>query len=435
MVPTIQTKDRLVGAAHFKRENPMSDRFGVEKFHHIEYYCGDANSTYRRWSVGLGMELVAKSDNSTGNSKYASYVLRSRDLVFVFTAPYGQPEASGGGGGDAAGSSVPHPAFDRNEANKFFADHGLAVKAVGLQVDDAAVAYEKAVANGAVGVLAPKDVGENVVMAEIKLYGDVVLRFVSGDLGGPFLPGYVAAGPASQAPPGAAPVDRTYGLERLDHCVGNVPDMLAAYNYLVSATGFHEFAEFTAEDVGTVDSGLNSIVAASNNEMVLFPINEPTFGTKRKSQIQTYLEQNGGGGVQHLALKTDDIFRTLRAMRKMEDTVGFELMPRPSDKYYKELRAKVGDKLTEKEYAQCEELGILVDKDDQGILLQVFTKPVGDRPTLFLEVIQRIGCLREERKSNGEVHKKQAGGCGGFGKGNFKELFKSVEEYESTLDV
>ena len=95
----------------------------------------------------------------------------------------------------------------------------------------------------------------------------------------------------------------------------------------------------------------------------------------------------------------------------------------------------MGDKLTEKEYAQCEELGILVDKDDQGILLQVFTKPVGDRPTLFLEVIQRIGCLREERKSNGEVHKKQAGGCGGFGKGNFKELFKSVEEYESTLDV
>ena len=297
---------------------------------------------------------------------------------------------------------------------------------------DAEEAYNAAVANGAVGKVSPvvlkssspdEPEGE-MKLAEVLLYGEVHLRFISGNYQGHFLPGY-------------APVDSpdiSFGLQRLDHCVGNVPNMLEAYNYLVNVTGFHEFAEFTAEDVGTVDSGLNSIVAASNNEMVLFPINEPTFGTKRKSQIQTYLEQNIGAGVQHLALKTDDIFSTLRHMRKAETLVGFELMPRPSDKYYRELRNKVGDSLTEEQYKTCEQLGILVDKDDQGVLLQVFTRPVGDRPTLFIEIIERVGCMREVKRKQ-EVKMEQAAGCGGFGKGNFKELFKSVEEYEATLDV
>ena len=148
------------------------------------------------------------------------------------------------------------------------------------------------------------------------------------------------------------------------------------------------------------------------------------------------MEHNCGAGVQHLALKTDDIFRTLREMRKVESLTGFELMPRPSDKYYKELRNKIGESLTEDQYLTCEELGILVDKDDQGVLLQVFTKPVCDRPTLFIEIIERVGCMREQRDEKlNKVEAVQAAGCGGFGKGNFKELFKSVEEYEATLDV
>jgi len=305
-----------------------------------------------------------------------------------------------------------------------------------ILVDDASAAYHAAVANGAEGRLEPTELKPihadepsqgTTTISEILLYGDAVLRFVSGDYTGPFLPGYQPVECAEK---------RCYGLERLDHIVGNVSDMLETYNYLARATGFHEFAEFTSEDVGTVDSGLNSIVAASNNEMVLLPINEPTFGTKRKSQIQTYLEQNAGPGVQHMALKTDDIFHTLRHIREMSTLVGFELMPRPSEQYYRDLPAKIGDDLSDSEYKQVHELGILVDKDDQGVLLQVFTKPVGDRPTLFLEIIQRVGCLRERKDAHQKVVEVvQAAGCGGFGKGNFKELFKSVEEYESTLGV
>jgi 4-hydroxyphenylpyruvate dioxygenase len=429
----IQTKEKLVGAAHFKRVNPMSDRFDVKKFHHIEFYCGDGNNTYRRFSAGLGMKVVAKSDNSTGNNAYASYVLKSGELNFTFTAPYQVQSADGEERKDAPG--VPHPAFDQEHAFQFFKAHGLAVKAVGILVGDAEQAYNAAVANGAVGKVSPQTLkpsqeGEpqgEMKLAEVLLYGEtseVHLRFISGDYQGHFLPGYA---PVESA-------DISFGLKRLDHCVGNVPDMLKAYNYLVNVTGFHEFAEFTAEDVGTIDSGLNSIVAASNNEMVLFPINEPTFGTKRKSQIQTYLDQYVGAGVQHLALKTENIFNTLRHMRKAEMLVGFELMPRPSEKYYRELKIKVGDSLTDEQYKTCEELGILVDKDDQGVLLQVFTRPVGDRPTLFIEIIERVGCMREVKKKE-KVQMEQAAGCGGFGKGNFKELFKSVEEYEATLDV
>ncbi|MCG8462780.1 MAG: hypothetical protein MI919_41370, partial [Holophagales bacterium] len=198
---------------------------------------------------------------------------------------------------------------------------------------------------------------------------------------------------------------------------------------------FHEFAEFTAEDVGTVDSGLNSIVLANNNEYVLLPINEPTFGTKRKSQIQTYLEQNEGAGLQHLALKTNDIFSCLRKMRAVSDRGGFEFMPRPSDEYYRKLPNRIGDSLTPEQYAAAEELGILVDKDDQGVLLQIFTKPVSDRATIFLEIIQRVGCEYVQKGKNGAATVMQKGGCGGFGKGNFTELFKSIENYERTLAV
>jgi 4-hydroxyphenylpyruvate dioxygenase len=182
--------------------------------------------------------------------------------------------------------------------------------------------------------------------------------------------------------------------------------------------------------VGTVNSGLNSVVLASNNELVLLPLNEPTHGGARKSQIQTYLEQHRGPGVQHLALKTDDIFATVAAMREAGAAGGgFALMERPRAEYYAALRARLGaDALSEAQAAQCEALGILADRDDQGVLLQVFTKPVGDRATLFLEVIQRIGCDDGQRAE-------QAGGCGGFGKGNFHELFRAIEDYETKAGI
>ena len=179
-------------------------------------------------------------------------------------------------------------------------------------------------------------------------------------------------------PPTSFP-ELDYGIRRLDHAVGNVPELAPAVNYVKKFTGFHEFAEFTAEDVGTNESGLNSVVLANNDEMVLLPLNEPVYGTKRKSQIETYLEHNEGAGVQHLALMSSDIFRTLREMRKRSCVGGFEFMPSPPPTYYKNLKKRAGDVLSDEQIKECEELGILVDRDDQGTLLQIFTKPIGDR--------------------------------------------------------
>jgi len=419
-----EQKRKLVGFDNFVRHNPRSDRFESRKFHHIEFYCGDATNTAARFSWGLGMPLVAKSDQSTGNLTYASYVLKSHDLVFTFTAPYSSKVSQ-------QGSITPHPAFSPNEADQFFTKHGLGVKAVGILVTDAAKAYQASIENGSHHTMKPQvlvdaKTGTKLTIAEVKLYGDVVLRFVSPDADQPFkgvfLPNYEEV----QSP------SFTYGITKLDHAVGNVHNLLDTIDYISKFTGFHEFAEFVAEDVGTVDSGLNSMVLANNNEKILLPVNEPTFGTKRKSQIQTYLEQNEGEGLQHLALKTNDIFLTVREMRQRSHLGGFSFMPAPSDSYYRSLPKKIGNILTESQYAELEELGLLADKDDQGVLLQIFTKPLGDRPTIFIEIIQRIGCAIETDEF-GDVDQK--GGCGGFGKGNFSELFKSIEEYEKTLNV
>jgi 4-hydroxyphenylpyruvate dioxygenase len=477
-----------------KRHNPRTDRFPVKRFHHVEFWTADATTAARRFAAGLGMTLVAKSDQSTGNPVYASYALQSGELVLAFTAPYSRravqlaAEASArtGCAPNAAGSRVPLPHYDQKQAFDFVAAHGLAVRAVGLEVDDAAAAFKESVAGGAVPVLSPTALGgegeQQQTIAEVVLYGDVVLRYVSSESsGGGAVTGSPAATPraASTIPflAGWEPVpdapQLNYGIERLDHAVGNVPDLAKAQRYLQAFTGFHEFAEFTADDVGTVDSGLNSVVLANNAENVLLPVNEPTFGTRRKSQIQTYLEQNEGAGLQHLALKTADIFATLRAMRRAAAAgAGLEFMPRPSDAYYRGLKDKVTLNgalpcpLTDAQLSECEELGVLVDRDDQGTLLQIFTRPLGDRPTVFVEIIQRVGCMRavgvdgepvgsdakaQEAVAVAEpaaeaaaaaaaapaaaVRMEQAGGCGGFGKGNFSELFKSIEDYERTLDV
>lgn len=263
-----------------------------------------------------------------------------------------------------------------------------------------------------------------MIISEIGMFGDTVIRWVSGDFDGPALPNYQ---PVAH-PEGAG---TTYGIIRLDHAVSNVPNLFDAVDYLMNSVGLHEFSEFTAEDVGTVDSGLNSMVLASNNEFVLLPINEPTTGTRRKSQIQTYLDHNNGPGLQHMALTTADIFVTMRELRKRSFCGGFEFMPKPSVEYYQKVRGRIGeDALTEKQFKELEELGLLADRDDQGILLQVFTKPLGDRPTIFIEIIQRIGCDKDDKGNK----KEQAAGCGGFGKGNFSELFKSIENFEKQME-
>ncbi|CAM0946640.1 unnamed protein product [Alopecurus aequalis] len=402
------------------RVNPRSDRFPVLSFHHVEFWCADAASAAGRFSFALGAPLAARSDLSTGNSSHASHLLRSGALAFLFTAPYAPPPQDAA---DAA-ATASIPSFSADAARKFSAAHGLAVRSVAIRVADAAEAFHTSVAGGARPAFAPADLGRGFGLAEVELYGDVVLRFVSHPDGDdvPFLPGFEGV-----SRPGA--VD--YGLTRFDHVVGNLPEMAPVAAYIKGFMGFHEFAEFTAEDVGTAESGLNSVVLANNSEAVLLPLNEPVHGTKRRSQIQTYLDYHGGPGVQHIALASSDVLRTLREMRARSAMGGFEFMEPPQAKYYEGVRRLAGDVLSEAQIKECQELGVLVDRDDQGVLLQIFTKPVGDRPTFFLEMIQRIGCM--EKDEVGQEYQK--GGCGGFGKGNFSELFKSIEDYEKSLEA
>ena len=420
---------KLVGYDNFVRHNPHSDRFEVKRFHHLEITCGDAKSTAAVLCTALGFRPLAHSNMMTGNTTYASYVVGSGSTTFVCTAPYGDPSST------TSVKPPPNPSFVPANARDKFAKHGLHVSAVGILVTDAAYAHARAVAGGAASLSPPtKDEETGVVTAEVCLYpgGDAALRFVSGEHLDtiPFLPGYQK----SMAYGIDAPGGGTYGIERIDHVVGNVPDLLAAVDYITAACGFHEFAEFTAEDVGTVDSGLNSMVLASNTEAVLLPVNEPTGGGKRKSQILTYLEQHGGPGVQHIALKTNDIFATVAAMRAAHRACGgFELMERPREQYYDKLRERLGEGVIDDETArQCRELGILADADDQGVLLQIFTKPIGDRSTLFLEIIQRVGCTKDPVT---KARIDQTPGCGGFGKGNFHELFRAIEEYETRAGI
>lgn len=440
-----------------------SETIGTKRFHHVEFYCGDARSTANHFAISLGMSITGMTSQATGNDRCVSYGLESEEnFRLLLTAPYSRARASS----DQKNTSddqeeydapLSMPNFSVEGAHNFFQKHGLAARAVGVEVEDARVAFEASVARGAVPVLepsflptcpaqlrssSPDDNNNNsgCYIAEVELYGDVTLRYVSfpktdnADTDAsissctttqPFLP--------HLAPVEKSTMRESYGIYRIDHAVGNVHDLQEAYSRILGFTGFHEFAEFTSEDVGTVDSGLNSVVLASDSEEVLFPINEPTSG-RRKSQIQTYLEQNEGPGLQHLALKTKDIFKTVRKMRQSQENLfGFELMKRPSDNYYKELPERLGDQLTQEQYKELEELGILADSDEEGILLQLFTKPIGDRPTFFFEIIQRIGCvIAYEEETEVAIERP---GCGGFGQGNFRELFKSIEEHEKTLKV
>ena len=528
--------DELKGFDSFVRKNPKTDKIDVLKFHHVEFSCGDATTTYKRYVLGLGMKLISKSDLSTGNSLHASYTIRSGECTMMFTAPYGkstsidssgkiagskvtsdvgvrgdvdEDEQKSNGGReefidtsdftqkmlvtpsnmkmlgldgtddlklknglasvekasglpivdtpllDAALSKLSHPFpdFDISDFDRFFKKHGLGVKVIAIEVEDVRKAYDtlldesmkfnekeggksKSKSIQRVSVTEPTTVVEQggsrgyVKYAEIMLYGDVVLRLVSSEktFNGKFWPNFQDVKEKESALPESIAPRGDYGIYRFDHVVGNLYDLTATRRRIASITGFHDFAEFTAADVGTVDSGLNSVVLASNNEMVLLPLNEPTYGTKRKSQIQTYLELNNGEGVQHMALFTKDIFYTLERMRSVQTLGGFEFVPNQGKDYYERLKVRLGDSLTPEQYSKCEELGILADKDDQGVLLQIFTKPVGDKPTLFLEIIQRVGCNVGEDGN-------QKPGCGGFGKGNFRDLFKSIEDYEQSLSI
>ncbi|KAI3940170.1 hypothetical protein MKW92_019667 [Papaver armeniacum] len=420
---------KLVGHANFIRKNPKSDRFRVKHFHHLEFWCTDAINVAQRFSYGLGMPITAKSDLSTGNTVHASYLLHSGDLNILFTAPY-SPSVAEIPRHSIISSTASIPTFDYSAAYAFSTSHGLAVRAIAVEVDDAESAFNISVSYGARPSHPPVEVNNGIIISEIQLFGDVILRFISfknSDPGVNFLPCFKGM---KDGEPLASKDLEDFGIRGLDHVAGNVMSLAEVISYVKMFSGFHEFAQFTIDDItGKIESGLNSTMLANNGESVLLAISEPVYGTERKSQIQTYLEHNQGEGVWHMAVASKDIFTTLKEMKK-RSLHGFEFMPPPPPTYYKSLKHRIGENvLKDEQIIECEELGILVDKDDQGVILQIFTKPVGDRPTVLLEIIQRIGCLEQDEEGNII----QKGGCGGFGKGNISALFKSVEEYEKNI--
>lgn len=410
---------RMVGADKFVRHNPMSDKFPVTDFDHMEIYCSDANAAAARFSISFGMQILSRSDIDNGNQRYTGVVVGCGAIRLSFVAPYWT---------EAPPSKVhyadPFPDFNRQQVHDFVARHGLAGHCVAFNVEDAKVAFERAVASGAKAVTRPVTVADehgSLTYSEIEYYRDVQIRFIQGrsvTYRGHFMPGY------RDFP---LRPETSYGLRRIDHIVSNVPVLTEVVDHLEHVLGFHEFGEFTAEDVGTVDSGLNSMVMANNEETILLPINEPTFGTRRKSQIQSFIEHHQGPGLQHVAVHTNDILATVAKMKNASALGGIDFMPNPGRKYYEEHVPRKMGKLIEKDLIdECAAHGILIDRDDEGTLLQIFTKPLPDRPTLFFEIIQRLGCPGP----NG----KQKPACGGFGKGNFGALFKSIEDWEKARD-
>uniref|UniRef100_A0ACD6A952 Uncharacterized protein n=1 Tax=Avena sativa TaxID=4498 RepID=A0ACD6A952_AVESA len=392
-----------------------TDRFDVMDFHHVEFWCADAATTAARFSFGLGVPLAAQSDLSTGNTAHASRLLRSRSgsLALLFTAPHAPNVAD-------AEATASVRSFNGDAARRFTGTHGgLAVRAVAVRVADAAEAFVASVHAGARPAFAPADLGQGFGFAEVEFSGDTVLRFVSYPDGTDvsFLPGFQDVVMSTGA---AAPPD--LGLTRFDHVVLNIPELAPVAASVAGFTGFHRFWEFTADEVCTGESGINGVVLANNSETVLLTLVEPVLGTRLPSHVETFLDHHGGPGVQHLAISSDDVLATLREIRARSAMGGFELLPPPPASYYDGARQRAGDLLSEAQMKECQELGVMVDRgDDNGVILQIFTKPAGDRPTLLLEFVQRIGC-------------EQRPGCGGFGHRNVTDLLHSIDDNnKSTL--
>jgi 4-hydroxyphenylpyruvate dioxygenase len=366
-------------------EAPAQDTFPINGTDYIEFYVGNAKQASHYYRAAFGFNLVAYRGPETGVRDRASYLLQQDKIRFVLTTPV-RPNAS------------PLAAEIADHIHR----HGDGVRDLALWVDDARDAFEKAVARGAVPVHEPRverdDDGE-VVLAAFRTYGDTIHTLVERkNYRGPFLPGFRAVSPSYNPP--------SVGLRFVDHCVGNVElgKMNVWVEFYAHVMGFRNLLTFDDKDISTEYSSLMSKVMANGNDRIKFPINEPAPG-KKKSQIDEYLDFYGGPGVQHMALATDDIIRTVTTLRDR----GVEFLSVPTS-YYDELQARVGK--IDEPVDELARLGILVDRDPDGYLLQIFTKPVEDRPTVFYEIIQRKGA-----KS--------------FGKGNFRALFESIEREQA----
>ncbi|MBB5134086.1 4-hydroxyphenylpyruvate dioxygenase [Thermocatellispora tengchongensis] len=357
----------------------MGDEFPVRGMDAVVFAVGNAKQAAHYYSTAFGMRLVAYRGPETGSRDEAAYVLVSGGARFELRGPV------------RAGTDLA----------RHVAEHGDGVIDLAIDVPDVEAAYRHAVERGARGLVEPhvaEDEHGKVVLAAIATYGETRHTLVDrANYSGPYLPGYVAAEPL------VAPPDRRL-FQAIDHCVGNVElgKMDEWVEFYHRVMGFTNMAEFIGDDIATEYSALMSKVVADGSRKIKFPLNEPAV-SRKKSQIDEYLEYYGGPGVQHIALATSDILATVDAMR----AAGVQFLDTP-DSYYDdpELRARIG-----KVRAPIEELKkrrILVDRDEDGYLLQIFTKPVQDRPTVFFELIERHGSL-------------------GFGKGNFKALFEAIE--------
>ncbi|MFE7226394.1 4-hydroxyphenylpyruvate dioxygenase [Nocardioides sp. NPDC057577] len=371
--------EQLVGLVAY---DDTSDPFPVTGWDAVVWAVGNATQTAHFFQSAFGMELVAYSGPETGNRDHHSYVLRSGGVRFVIK------------GGVAPESEI----------IAHHARHGDGVIDIALEVPDVDRCIEHARKQGARVVEEPHDVTDEhgtVRIAAIATYGETRHTLVDrSGYDGPYLPGYVTRSSTLKKPEGAP--KRLF--QALDHVVGNVElgKMDEWVDFYGRVMGFTNMAEFIGDDIATDYSALMSKVVANGNHRVKFPLNEPAIA-KKKSQIDEYLEFYRGPGAQHLALATGDILATVDALRD----AGIEFLNTP-DSYYEdpELRARIGEVRVPIE--ELQKRGILVDRDEDGYLLQIFTKPIGDRPTVFFELIERHGSL-------------------GFGKGNFKALFEAIE--------
>lgn len=358
------------------KSQQVTDAFPILGTDFIEFYVGNAKQAAHYYQTAFGFELIAYKGPETGNREFCSYVLKQNKIRFVLTS-----------------SLLPD-----HEINKHFQLHGDGVKVLALWVEDARSSYQTAIARGAESAFEPfvmKDDDGEVVVAGIKTYGETIHTLVERkNYNGVFLPGYIKKQSLLKV--------TSTGLNYVDHCVGNVElgQMNRWVKFYQDVLGFKLLITFDDKDISTEYTALMSKVVSNGNGYIKFPINEPAKGRK-KSQIEEYVEFYRGAGVQHIAIETDNIIKTVDHLRS--NGVDFLYVP---DNYYETVAERVGS--IQEDMNEIKRLNILVDRDEDGYLLQIFTKPVQDRPTVFFEIIQRRGAQS-------------------FGKGNFKALFEAIE--------
>jgi 4-hydroxyphenylpyruvate dioxygenase len=369
-----------LSASNPRPKNTDTDFLPLQGTDYVEFYVGNAKQVAHFYKSAFGFQSVAYAGPETGSKDKASYVVRQNKLTFVFTTAL-RPE---------------HPIAEHVQL------HGDGVKVLALRVDDAESAWRETTSRGGRSYMEPTTYADKwgeVILSGIHTYGDTVHIFVErNNYKGSFMPGF-KEWKTTYNPPST-------GLLYVDHCVGNVDwnQMDPWVRFYQDVMGFRNILSFDDNDISTEYSALMSKVMSNGNGFVKFPINEPAEG-KKKSQVEEYLEFYKGEGVQHVALATNNIVDTVNQLKER----GVEFLQVPTS-YYDDLLGRVGH--IDEDLAPLKELGILVDRDNEGYLLQIFTKPVEDRPTVFFEIIQRKGAQS-------------------FGKGNFKALFEAIEREQS----